>query len=696
MNIANLLLRAGRARAERPALVVGTDRVADYGALVRRVAAIAGGLGATFGLEPGSRVALVMRNCPAFVESLFACWHGGWVAVPINAKLHPREIAFILAHSGARVCFAGGDLAPRIAALRPELPDLRAVVTVEDADYAKLAAAEPAPIATRAPEDTAWLFYTSGTTGRPKGAMLSHRNLLAMTTSYFVDVDRIAEDACIIHAAPMSHGSGMYILPHVAAAAKQVVPTSGGFEPDEVFALIAAHPGASLFAAPTMVRRLVDSAAAGANTRNLKTIVYGGGPMYVEDCKRAMAVLGNKLAQIYGQGESPMTITALSKARHAETAHPRYEQRLASVGTAHTVVEVAVADADDRLLPPGELGEVLVHGDSVMSGYWGDPEASARTLRGGWLHTGDVGVFDADGFLTLKEPVQRPDHQRRQQHLSARGRGGAAAPPRRRRGRGDRRGGSRLGRDRRRLRRRCGGRPGRAVGDRCAVPRSPRPLQASETLCLHRLLAEEQLRQGAEDGAAGAARKGKGGGELNGRQARGQGRDRHRLRLGRAGLGQRQGDLGAVRARRGADLRRRPHPRGRGRDPSHHRRRGRRLPHAYRRRRRCRPGRRNRHRLPRCVRANRCPRQQRRHRPRRRPRRARRARLGRGDDGQREERLSDLPPGAPGHGTAGRGRHRQQCVDRRVGMVRRQLRSLRHDQGRHGLHDAQHRHPICA
>jgi long-chain acyl-CoA synthetase len=404
MNIANLLLRAGRARAERPAVIVGANHVADYGALTRRVAAIAGGLGATFGLAPGDRVALVMRNCAAFVESLFACWHGGWVAVPVNAKLHPREIGFILAHSGARVCFAGGDLAHQIAALRPELPELRAVVAIEDAEYAKLAAAEPAPMAARAPEDTAWLFYTSGTTGRPKGAMLSHRNLVAMTTSYFVDVDHIAEDDCIIHAAPMSHGSGMYILPHVAAAAKQVIPTSGAFEPDEVFALIEAHPGASLFAAPTMVRRLVDSpAAARADTRDLKTIVYGGGPMYVEDCKRAMAVLGNKLAQIYGQGESPMTITALNKARHAESGHPRFEQRLASVGAAHTVVEVAVADADDRLLPPGELGEVLVRGDSVMSGYWRDPEASAQTLRGGWLHTGDVGVFDADGFLTLKD-----------------------------------------------------------------------------------------------------------------------------------------------------------------------------------------------------------------------------------------------------------------------------------------------------
>jgi long-chain acyl-CoA synthetase len=404
MNIANLLVRAGRSHSDRPALVFATNPVADYARLLRRVAALAGGLGARFGLAPGDRVALVMQNCPAFVEALFACWHGGYTAVPINAKLHPREFAYILGHSGARVCLATADLAHVIALLRPELDELNAVIAVEDKDYARLVASEPVPITARAPRDTAWLFYTSGTTGRPKGAMLSHRNLLAMTTSYFVDVDVITPQDCIIHAAPMSHGSGMYILPHVAAAAKQVIPASGGFEPGELFALIEAHPGASLFAAPTMVRRLVErSAAAAADTHNLKTVVYGGGPMYVADCKRAMAVLGNKLAQIYGQGESPMTITALGKARHAETCHPRYEQRLASVGTAQTVVEVAVADVEDRLLPPGEVGEVLVRGDAVMNGYWRDAEATAQTLRGGWLHTGDVGVFDADGFLALKD-----------------------------------------------------------------------------------------------------------------------------------------------------------------------------------------------------------------------------------------------------------------------------------------------------
>jgi len=151
-----------------------------------------------------------------------------------------------------------------------------------------------------------------------------------------------------------------------------------------------------------MVKRLVEFPG-DADTRNLKTIVYGGGPMYAADCKAAMARFGYKLAQIYGQGESPMTITAMGKAIHAATGNPRYEERLASVGQAFTGLEVVVADERDRPLPAGEIGEVLVRGDPVMPGYWDNPQASAETLRGGWLHTGDVGSLDEDGFLTLRD-----------------------------------------------------------------------------------------------------------------------------------------------------------------------------------------------------------------------------------------------------------------------------------------------------
>ncbi|MFQ5774166.1 MAG: AMP-binding protein [Kiloniellaceae bacterium] len=409
MNLAHLLRRAAAADRRRPALALGPRPCASYGELAGRVAALAGALRGRFALREGDRAALAMTNSPAFVEVLFACWHAGLAAVPINAKLHPLEFRYILEHSGTRLCFATPALAEAIG---PHTAGLDGFVELIDvgapgrpsAGYRALLAAEALDLVERAADDLAWLFYTSGTTGRPKGAMLSHRNLRAMTLSYFIDVDRIAPEDGIVHAAPMSHGSGLYILPHMAAGALQVVPESGAFDAEEIFALLRRHRGLTMFAAPTMVKRLVEHpACAPAHLGNLKTVVYGGGPMYVEDLKQAMARLGDRLVQIYGQGESPMTITALTRAEHARRDHPRYEARLGSVGRAHTVVEVRVADEADRTLPPGALGEVLVRGDSVMLGYWNEPEASARTLRGGWLHTGDMGAFDEDGFLTLKD-----------------------------------------------------------------------------------------------------------------------------------------------------------------------------------------------------------------------------------------------------------------------------------------------------
>lgn len=401
MNLAHLLRRAAQVLPGNWAVAHGHENLRRFGETEARVAALALRLLTDFGLGHGDRVALAMRNSPQYFELLFAAWHAGLAAVPINAKLHPKEFEYILGHSEAKLCFVSTDLAEGVASVaRPGLP----IVCVDDPEYESLAVGEPLAIVDCAPDDVAWLFYTSGTTGRPKGAMLTHRNLLTMTMGFFVDVDSIDASDCVLHAAPMSHGSGQYILPHVAAMAKQVIPASGGFDAAEMFDLMRTHRGMCVFAAPTMVRRLIESPAARtADSGNLKTIVYGGGPMYVADLKRAMEVLGPKLAQIYGQGESPMTITAMTKARHRDVAHPRYEQRLASVGVAQAAVEVRVGGSDDETLAVGEPGEVLVRGATVMRGYWRDPEASAKTLRGGWLHTGDVGAMDADGFLTLMD-----------------------------------------------------------------------------------------------------------------------------------------------------------------------------------------------------------------------------------------------------------------------------------------------------
>ena len=399
MNLALHLERAGREDPQRPALGLGARVLRNYAEVAGRVARLAGAL-RRFGLEPGERVAIVAKNSPVYLEALYAIWHAGLAAVPANAKLHGAELGYILEQSGARVCFASEGLDGEIAPHAPE--SLERMIVIGSAEYAKLFAGDPIAVVPREGADLAWLFYTSGTTGRPKGAMLTHKVLAAATQAYTDEVDTVAPGNPILHAAPMSHGSGLYIMAHVLHRGVNVVPESGGFDPQEIFELINAWPRTSMFAAPTMVKRLVESGAECAS-ENIRTIIYGGAPMYVEDAIKALDRFGPRLAQIYGQGESPMTITMLPKADLADRAHPRWRERLASAGRPYAGIEVRVADEQDRALPAGEAGEVLCRGDTVMAGYWRNPDATAATLRGGFLHTGDVGSFDAEGYLTIKD-----------------------------------------------------------------------------------------------------------------------------------------------------------------------------------------------------------------------------------------------------------------------------------------------------
>ncbi|MCM8594348.1 AMP-binding protein [Accumulibacter sp.] len=403
MNLAHLLARTARIFPERPALAFGDLEWSSYAGLAERAARIAGGLRGTMHLRAGDRVALFMANRPEYLEILYAIWHAGLVAVPINGRLHPREVARIVADAAASLLVVAGEVSDDWQIWIDCTPALR-IVSVDGAEYVQLVGGTPMPVVERARDDLAWLFYTSGTTGQPKGVMLSHGNLLAMTLAYFPDVDQATAQDSIVYAAPMSHGAGMYNFPNVLVGARHVVPESGSFDPPEIVELSRRYGRVTMFAAPTMVHRLVDHvAASGGDGQGIRTIVYGGGPMYLAGIERAIAVLGDRFVQIYGQGESPMTITALSRAHLADRRHPRYGERIASVGVAHSVVEVIVADGQGQPLPPGENGEVLVRGETVMHGYWRNGEASAEALRGGWLHTGDVGSFDGDGFLTLRD-----------------------------------------------------------------------------------------------------------------------------------------------------------------------------------------------------------------------------------------------------------------------------------------------------
>ena len=227
---------------------------------------------------------------------------------------------------------------------------------------------------------------------------------MMMTLSYFADLESLSHGDCIIHSAPLSHGSGLYGIPHLAKAANQVVPESGGFDPLEINELLVTWSSSGFFFAPTMIVRLLASGAISeVALAHLRTIIYGGGPMYTQDLYQALDVFGPRLIQIYGQGESPMTITYLSKRMHEQKSHPRYSERMSSVGIPRTDVEVAVVEESGQLAADNQPGEIIVRGDVVMKGYWENPNATAAALKDGWLYTGDVGVIDADGFLTLKD-----------------------------------------------------------------------------------------------------------------------------------------------------------------------------------------------------------------------------------------------------------------------------------------------------
>jgi len=415
LNLAHLLQRMARQFPDRAAIFHGTHAVATYAQWAQRSAHLAQQF-QDAGLQPGDRVALFMHNHPRYLEVMFGAWWAGLAVVPINAKLHVREAQWIVDNAQASWAFVTSDITADSTTVSNEpLQGLQRIIDVDSPNADDLwampnASHEPPTkhIVERQSNDLAWLFYTSGTTGRPKGVMITHRNLMTMGLAYFTDVDAITAQDTIAYAAPMSHGAGLYAIPHLMAGARHVVPASGGFDAAELFALGHAIGPLSLFAAPTIVKRLVDHAEQTQQTvedcaRAFKTIVYGGAPMYAADIQRALRLMGPRFVQIYGQGESPMVGTALSRFHLSDTTHPEHAQRLASIGVAQTPVQIRITDEQGHDLPLGEVGEVLIKGDSVMAGYWRNPEATQAAIRDGWLFTGDMGCLDEHGFLTLKD-----------------------------------------------------------------------------------------------------------------------------------------------------------------------------------------------------------------------------------------------------------------------------------------------------
>jgi acyl-CoA synthetase (AMP-forming)/AMP-acid ligase II len=406
MNVARFLEKSATRFPDHPAIRYGTASY-SYRDFYRRACSLGGELRAR-GLRHGDRVAFALHNSPAVLETIFGCFAAGLVVVPMNARLHAKEMGYIVRTSGARVLIHGAAFTPEIDRNIGEFDGLDERFEVGGASpveaYDVLTDSQrplDGPVEVTG-GDPSWLFYTSGTTGRPKGATWTHRTIRVVVMNYLADVYNIAEDDVVLHAAPLSHGSGIVALPAVARGAANVILEATSFSADNLFETVERQRVSHIaFLAPTQIVALLDKHVPDRfDLSSLRMVCYGGAPIYVEQLKAAISTFGPVFAQIYGQGEAPITITSLTREMHARFAETD-DPRLGSAGPARTDVEVRVVDTDGNSVPPGQPGQIVARGDVVMREYWADPEATKAAIRDGWLHTGDIGALDEHGYLYL-------------------------------------------------------------------------------------------------------------------------------------------------------------------------------------------------------------------------------------------------------------------------------------------------------
>ncbi len=390
MNIAYLLDLHADARPEEPA-VVGAAGPVGWRELRERVRRLAGGLRAR-GVRTGDRVAILAANDAGYLEAYLALAWLGALAVPLNTRLAPGELAFQLRDAEPRLWLVGDSLAELADAVTPS----PARLALGDSS---LLGARPVEDFVAIPADaTLGIFYTGGTTGLPKGVMLTHGNMLANSLHVTLAVGYAASDV-YLHAAPVFHLADLGHLWAVvlAGGAHTFVPS---YAPRTFCEAVARTRATVCILAPTMVTALVRlEGIAGYDLSSWRLLVYGGSPITEETLRRALEVLPCRLWQGYGQTEATQTVCLMTPGMHDEAlARPAL---LRSCGRPAVGVQVRVADTTLRAVCAGESGELILRGPTVMKGYWNRPAETAEALAGGWLHTGDVATVDADGFVYI-------------------------------------------------------------------------------------------------------------------------------------------------------------------------------------------------------------------------------------------------------------------------------------------------------
>jgi long-chain acyl-CoA synthetase len=402
MRLEHLLERSVALHRDRPAVDDGRRRV-SYAELGAEVKALAAGL-SRLGLGPGDRAAILAKNRIEYLTFCFAVAELGAVVVPLNHRLHPRELAYILRDSGARLLLAEPAFAAGVDEVSLDLPFLQHKVALDEAlagwfPFARLLE----PGASKVPavaDDVAVQMYTSGTTGQPKGSLLTHRNLLAMTASWLIEMPLSSQDR-FLQVTPLFHIGGLLmVLSNLGSGSELVLLPE--FDPGRAAQALAERRITHALFVPAMLRWLLsDGGVSAGRFPDLGLIVYGASPIGPALLERAMGVFDCDFLQGYGLTETSGVLTTLRPDAHRSALGAVNPSRLASAGRPVLCARVRIVDVDDRPLAAGQIGEIVAQGENISPGYWNLPDASTEALRGGWFHTGDVGFADEQGYITI-------------------------------------------------------------------------------------------------------------------------------------------------------------------------------------------------------------------------------------------------------------------------------------------------------
>ncbi|MAY30505.1 MAG: acyl-CoA synthetase [Aurantimonas sp.] len=405
-NLAHFLTRASRRLGGEVGLVWGGTEW-SWAEIDARVSAMAAALRDRYGVSKGDRILVQSQNCNQMFESMFACFRLGAVWVPTNFRQTPDEVAYLARASGATGMICNAAFPDHAEACRAACPDLGFVVAIGAAafgeDYDTLVAAHRGAAVANATvdrDDPCWLFFTSGTTGRPKAAVLTHGQMSFVATNHLCDLmpGTGPRDASLV-VAPLSHGAGVHQLTQVAAGAKTILMPTERFDIAAAWRLVQEWRVTNMFTVPTILKMLVEHpAAAEYDHSSLRHVIYAGAPMYRADQKRALETLGPVIVQYFGLGEVTGNITVLPAHEHsADDA----AARIGSCGYERTGMAISIQDEAGTELGPNETGEICVTGPAVFAGYYDNPDANAKAFRNGWFRTGDLGHLDAEGYLSI-------------------------------------------------------------------------------------------------------------------------------------------------------------------------------------------------------------------------------------------------------------------------------------------------------